>query len=245
MDELETRSQEDIRTNRAIGVYCTLGALLGITLLLVLLLIPGSRGSRNASRRSTSKSKLKQIGLAFHNYHDVELSFPDEAIGQSWATQLLPYLDEGPLYNSMDHSKPWNDPANEAAAKRTVQVLSAPYDFQRFDSRGYGLSHYAGNSQLLVPGAGVNFKAVSDGLSNTILAGEVGDGFMPWAQPGNLRDPSLGFNTGLGSFGTSRKDGGVLFLMGDGSVRYLDKDIDPKVLNALATPAGGESVPNY
>lgn len=240
MDDLPTPTQDDIRTKRAIFVYFGLGGLLVVAVFL--LLIPNERGARNASRRSTSKNNLKQIGLAFHNYHDAESALPDEVSGHSWATHLLPYLDQAPLYTAMDLSKPWDDVANEVATKQTVQALDGPYDFPRHNSRGFALSHYAGNSHWLNPGSVARFSEVSDGMSNTILAGEVGDGFMPWAQPGNLRDPSLGFNTGSGSFGHPRDDGGVQFLLGDGSVRYLSKDIDPAVLKALSTPAGGETL---
>lgn len=243
MDDLPTPSQEQIRSRRAINVYWSLGAIAGVVVLLFLLLIPATTRSRVATPRSQSKNVLKQIGLAFHNYHDEFTAVPDESSGESWTTQLLPYLDQGPLYNSMDHSKPWNDPTNDSAVKQSIYALNAPYDFPKYDSRGYALSHYAGNSQWLTAGEVLNFSEVTDGLSHTLLAGEVADSFMPWAQPGNLRDPSLGFNTGSGSFGTSRLDGGVQFLLGDGSVRYLSKDIDPEVLKALSTPVGGEPLP--
>lgn len=246
MDDLPTTSQDDIRAKRAVNVYWSLGAIVGIVILLFLLLIPATRGPRVAAPRSQSKNLLKQIGLAFHNYHDEFAAVPDEVSGESWTTQLLPYLDQAPLYDSIDHDKPWNDSTNDAAVRQTIYVLIAPYDFPKFDSRGYALSHYAGNSHWLTAGQVLNFSDVADGLSHTILAGEVADSFMPWAQPGNLRDPSLGFNTGSGAFGHPREDGGVQFLLGDGSVRYLSKDVDSTVLKALSTPAGGETVPqNY
>lgn len=43
-------------------------------------------------------------------------------------------------------------------------------------------------------------------------------------------------------FGGPWPNGGTQFAMADGSVRLLRDDIDPKVLRALATPAGGEEV---
>jgi hypothetical protein len=89
----------------------------------------------------------------------------------------------------------------------------------------------------------VNFAGVTDGLTHTILAGEVANGFMPWAQPGNLRDPSLGINKGPTTFGHPRSSREVHFLMGDGSVKTLREDIDPTILRAFATPAGGEVIP--
>jgi hypothetical protein len=241
MDKRHTQTQDEIRTKRAIRIYIATAVWLGVVAMYLALILPDSgRGSR--SPRRYSKNHLKMFGLAFHNYHDVYSTLPDEASGESWETQLLPYLDYANTYNSMDHTKPWNDPVNDVATMQSIEYLANPEYRERFDARGYGLSHYAGNSQWLAPGAVLNFSSVTDGTSHTILAGEIAGGFTPWAKPGNLRDPSQGLNTGLGSFGHPRGNG-VLFLLGDGSVRFLAEDIDPKVLKALATPAGGEVIP--
>jgi prepilin-type processing-associated H-X9-DG protein len=46
---------------------------------------------------------LKQLGLGFHNYHDTFKSFPVEGTTQciSFYIRLLPYIEQGPLYNSV------------------------------------------------------------------------------------------------------------------------------------------------
>ncbi len=73
-------------------------AIIGIGLVLLVLLMPFSRG-REAPRRTQCKNNLKQIGLAFHNYHDDHGVFPpaytvDENGTRlhSWRTLILPYL---------------------------------------------------------------------------------------------------------------------------------------------------------
>jgi prepilin-type processing-associated H-X9-DG protein len=84
-------------------------------------------------------------------------------------------------------------------------------------------------------------QSVSDGASNTITAGEVVSNFKPWGDPTDWRDLTLGINRSAHGFG-SVLPGGASFLFVDGSVRFLKNTIDPHVLKALGTPAGGEKV---
>ena len=74
------------------------------------------------------------------------------------------------------------------------------------------------------------------------MAGEASGNFKPWAHPVNWRDPSVGLGVSPDGFGGSHPSVTV-FLMVDGGVRAIRNDIDPKVLHALSTPAGGEDRP--
>jgi prepilin-type processing-associated H-X9-DG protein len=87
----------------------------------------------------------------------------------------------------------------------------------------------------------VSPKEVTDGESNTLMAGEVKSRFKPWGDPTNWRDPSLGINRSPDGFG-GPFEGGASFLFVDGSVRFIKNTIDPSVLKALSTPQGGERV---
>ncbi len=208
-----------------------------------------SSGSRRMIYRIMNANNMKQIGIAVHNYDDEHKALPiTEAFDSrgnqmhSWATMLLPHLEETELFESIDRDLPWKHPKNREAFSEVVSVYTHPadeYDFE--DASGYALMHYAGNSRVLGPEGPKNLEAVTDGTSHTILAGEVNEGFMPWGNPLNLRDPVCGIGRPGGFSGNSPQNTQMLFL--DGSVRSLSPDIDPKVLRALSTPNGGEVLP--
>lgn len=92
--------------------------VIAIIAVLIALLLPAVQQAREAARRSQCKNNLKQIGLALHSYHDVNLLFPYCSANNAMAfTQtgqtvtnssgwplLLPYLDQTPLYNQFNFS---------------------------------------------------------------------------------------------------------------------------------------------
>lgn len=86
--------------------------VIAIIAILIALLLPAVQQAREAARRSQCKNNLKQIGLAFHNYHDSHNSFPFAWMAgtdlnlSSWGIQILPYLDQAPLYNNWNSSAP-------------------------------------------------------------------------------------------------------------------------------------------
>lgn len=79
-------------------------AIIGV---LVALLLPAVQAAREAARRSSCSNNLKQIGIALHNFHDVNNSFPpgmldDDTNTFGWSVPILPYLEQKPLYDSID-----------------------------------------------------------------------------------------------------------------------------------------------
>ncbi|MCG6154570.1 DUF1559 domain-containing protein [Rubinisphaera margarita] len=93
--------------------------VIAIIAILVALLLPAVQQAREAARRSSCKNNLKQIGLALHNYHETYRVFPPGyihrvgAVGQEnkwgWATHLLPFVEQGTLYDAMEVSNGNND----------------------------------------------------------------------------------------------------------------------------------------
>jgi len=87
--------------------------VIAIIAILIALLLPAVQQAREAARRTQCKNNLKQIALALHNYHDTTNRFPYGAAlygaGGSrtwgnWRTLILPYLEQGPTYNSVQSS---------------------------------------------------------------------------------------------------------------------------------------------
>ncbi len=216
---------------------------------------PGSllevKGSiREAANRTQSGNHLKQIGLACHNYHDSFAHFPAGATWDAqgrmlhgWQTQLLPFIEQDDLYRRINLKVPWTDADNAPAFRQRVAAYLNPVVEEQQDKNEFFLSHYAGNARVLGGDVGWKKKDITDGLSNTLLAGEVAGNFKPWGYPANSRDPALGINQTSDGFGGPRKSKkGANFSFADGSVRFIKEDIDPVTLKALSTPNGGESV---
>ncbi len=85
-------------------------AIIGI---LVALLLPAVQAAREAARRMECSNNLKQIGLAMHNYHDVNRTFPfaymidlNNLNVQTWGTRILPYMEQFAISDKWDDRVP-------------------------------------------------------------------------------------------------------------------------------------------
>ena len=106
-----------------------------VILVFILMLLPAKRSAREAARRNSCMNNLKQISLALINYESANGAYPPaytvDADGRplhSWRTLILPYMEQLPLYQSIDLTKPWDDPANEHAYNSMPEVYGCPSD---------------------------------------------------------------------------------------------------------------------
>ena len=210
-----------------------------------------SSSVRESSYRNTSTNNSRQIGFAAHNYHDRTKALPaghtrnQPGIAlHGWQLPLLPYLDETKLYNVIDNNQPWNADSNAKFFRHEVYTFLNPYLQRRTepDSKEFAPSHYASNRLVIGPHAASKLSDIKDGTSKTFLGGEVMQNPKPWGSTNNWRDPRLGINKSPNGFGGPWSSQGAVMVMADGSTRFMSKDIDPTLLEALATPDGGEDL---
>ncbi len=108
--------------------------VIAIIAVLIALLLPAVQQAREAARRSQCKNNMKQLGLALHNYHDVANKFPIgtrfSMSAPNWRVGLLPYLDQAPLFNTLNFSVSFLgngvNPPNSILLTATVPVYECP-----------------------------------------------------------------------------------------------------------------------
>ncbi len=87
--------------------------VIAIIAVLIALLLPAVQQARESARRVQCRNNLKQLGLALHNYHDTHRVLPASHLrvfpqvgnptpAVSWDCLILPYLDQSPLYSSIN-----------------------------------------------------------------------------------------------------------------------------------------------
>jgi len=222
------------------------------------ILLPAVQSVREAARRTNCIGQLKMFGLAMHNFHSTKNRFPAAYVtdrsGQptlSWRTLLLPYLEDSALYNQCRFNEPWDSPHNRALAPGLHIGMSGVYPAYHCASDGD--SDGLDTSYVMVVGKGtisagpnpVRIQDITDGTSHTIGLAEMAESGIPWMAPRDLKFDEMSFK--INDFPNqcirSRHPGIVNVGLLDASAQSLNEDINPKVLKAMLTIAGGEEIP--
>jgi prepilin-type processing-associated H-X9-DG protein len=190
----------------------------------------GFQKSKEARTRIESASNLRQIGIAFHTYHDTMDVFPTVANKKlSWRVQILPYIEQQQLYDQFKMDESWDSPNNI----RLVPLMPKLYQCKRFPDAGPGMTYYqafVGPNTVLNTPQGANLVAMvnANGTSQTIMIVEAGDA-IPWTKPDDLPvDPQKPLPP-LG--GPKRETFNALFA--DGHVQVMPQTINPQTLRAM------------
>ncbi|MEZ6123317.1 MAG: DUF1559 domain-containing protein [Planctomycetaceae bacterium] len=136
--------------------------VIAIIAILIALLLPAVQQAREAARRTQCKNNLKQMGLAIHNYEGTYGCTPSSGehtknggtatearvfFPVSFFTAALPFIEQAPLYNTMNFNYLYLDsnwPANQVAAKTVIQAYLCPSNGNYRDDggNGYGQTDY-------------------------------------------------------------------------------------------------------
>jgi prepilin-type N-terminal cleavage/methylation domain-containing protein len=187
--------------------------VIAIIAVLIALLLPAVQQAREAARRSQCKNSLKQIAIAVHNYEishkcippgQIRMGFPSAPRVRGWSmyVQLLPYIDQKPLYDLWDFANPLTNESNGNTAIILPALLCPSSIMQqnpytKMSGARYALTSYVGNGGTqshppnaikgdgLFAGSGppitmpptvqhglIRLRDVLDGTTNTILLGE-------------------------------------------------------------------------
>ena len=128
--------------------------VIAIIAVLIALLLPAVQAAREAARRSGCTNNLKQIGLALHNYEQAMGVFPpgyvssinrtildacnqdtenqhgvDLGTGWAWGSMILPYMEQQPLYNSINFNLSVAFHDNDTCSLTALNVHLCPSDF--------------------------------------------------------------------------------------------------------------------
>ena len=104
--------------------------VIAIIAMLVTLLLPAVQAARAAARRTQCANNLKQQGIAMHSYASAKSDvFPPGSPGNllhGLFTYMLPYLEEGAIYEIVDLDGTGQHNSNEAQNPARYQVVE-PY----------------------------------------------------------------------------------------------------------------------
>lgn len=182
--------------------------VMGIIGALVALLLPAVQAARGSARRISCANKLKQLGLALLNYESSHKVLPpgyvskftaageDTGPGWGWASMILPEIEQGPIFRTIQFDLPIEHPNNGIRVASIPEFFCPADQIKRVwpaktrDAAGNPIatvcevaaSNYVGMYGTGEPGidgnglfyrnSDVGLRQITDGTSQTIAIGE-------------------------------------------------------------------------
>jgi hypothetical protein len=211
---------------------------------LLALLMPANRCVWPAASRSQCAHNLRQIALALHRYEQDHHALPPAyTVGpngrplHSWRTLILPYLEQESLYETIDLSKPWDDPVNAAASAARPSVFNCPEDVGPKNTTTY--LAIVGPDGFLAPERSRQFEEITDGLSSTLAVIEASEeDAVPWMAP---IDANANTVMKLDAKAKLHHAGGTNAALADGGVMFLNAGTTAPMRQALLSISGDDN----
>lgn len=161
--------------------------VIAIVGMLVALLLPAVMAARESARRTQCTNNLKQMGVACQQYHDATRSFPpgycaagayidgatDMSPGWGWQAFLLPYIEQRPVYESINFCLGIEYPANAKAVQTAIPLYVCPSD--SLPPSPYAVPDASGKPAAL---AASSSYAACIGSDDSDVAGAIGSGIF-------------------------------------------------------------------
>jgi len=222
-----------------LGVFLLMALVCGGVL--VALLLPAVSVARNAAQTMQTSNNLKQVGLAFHNYHSVYRQLPADAATDaqgnplwSWRVTLLPFVEEQATWEQWQQDQAWDSGVNASLSVPLPMAYASPKEANPASDQThiFAVRHPQG---MMSGASGLTFADVTDGLSNTILAVYLPGRTTSWAAPEDISLAELQVE-----FGKVTPIDPILVLFGDGAVQRFNEPLDPATVEALVTRDAGD-----
>ncbi len=245
--------------------------VMAIIAILIGLLLPAVQKVRDVANRMSCQNNLRQLGLAATNYHGTRNRFPpgvnypgipagtvSAPLGPKYISlfeALLPFLEQDPIYNSLDFTMSQDQLASAGAPVGfVIKTLLCPSDLGDDtvvtpSGSSLGASSYGGNaggygwptsmmdnSGIFYINSKVKISDIIDGTSTTIMFGErvrfdpVYDSLYA-TQPSQLIKNMGGWAWTVDA--TNGADGGPYYLFGGGTLQNPTFPINYKMTGAL------------
>lgn len=177
--------------------------------LLLALMLPSVGAVREAARKVECQNNIRQIGIATSSFESARRELPPSHVfapaAHTWFAFILPFLEEGTLYDLMDFQANWFDEENQQVVNSRIEIMYCPStpDGHRTVSLGderyatvtdYSAPSYVASSQVFPRSSfrdrrgaldynrGVRLQEVKDGMTHTVLAIEDAGRPVHWVQ---------------------------------------------------------------
>jgi prepilin-type N-terminal cleavage/methylation domain-containing protein len=184
--------------------------VIAIIAVLIALLLPAVQAAREAARRAQCVNNLKQIGIALHNYHDQNGSFPlggvnigpssagwnGQANTLSWRALILPQMEQGNVFNALNISVTVSSNAVDTYAGYTAWVTVSntwlcpsdpgnmggqrPSNTADANNGNYPINNPPSNPATKAPATTVPVSNYAGSFGDNLAIGTLTAGANPW-----------------------------------------------------------------